>query len=246
MADIIIGNDDYYEILAEVGYPVIPEGAFEYNRQQILQYVVVPALREYWSWFPIEHTTSTFVAGSDFDVPYPTLDNPSWNVIGIVDGRLTTRQQSNSDTGSVFLNSIITQVKNSGRYGTAYDYGYESAKWYLDAYQRSSQNSIRALRLHVHPETRNVTGFANTSGELILTWGIGSTRFDDIPYTRKTEVLNLCKSKILGLFYRLRTQMDAGTGVSFNGEAFKTRADTLEERTLTKWREFSKVTIIKS
>lgn len=243
---IAIDSDDYYEILSEVGYPIVPESALEYNKEAILKLVVLPSMREYWSWFPIEQVSSIFIAGNDFSIPYPTLTEENHEVIGVTDARLATRQQSSSDTGSTFLNAILTQIRGVGKYGTEYDYGYDAARWSRDAYQRSSQNSLRALRLHVYPDKKIVSGFANVTGEIIVTWAIGSTSFNDIPFSRKTEVLNLCKSKILGLFYRLRAQIDSGTGVNFNGDVFKDRSNDLETRVLTKWREFSKVTIVKS
>lgn len=244
-----IENQDYYEILSEVGYPIVTESSLELSKEAVIDYAVYPSVREYWSWFPINQITSMQVSCSDFEIDFPTIENEKWSVIGITDARVNTKRMNTGTVSSnVFLNNILYQVRggNYGQYGTRNDYGMTDYKIMYDAYNNSMQNTIRATRINVDMQNKKVKGFCNSVGELIVTWAEMSSVFDDIPFVRKTEVINLAKSKLLRLLYQLRMQVDASTGVKFNGDVFKGRADFLEEKVMKKWREMSKVVIIKS
>lgn len=237
-----ISDADYREILVEVGYPVVKEDELEFSREEIQDFFIFPAMRDYFSWFPIIQTESIYVS-SEFSVDFP--DEKTY---GIIDARINTAITGDGRTSSPLINSLY--FKKSGmaskKYGTEYDYGVTEAKYMERAYNKAVNNYIRAKRLDVDQTSRTLSGFTTVNGELVIQWAKYSDNFNDIPFKRKSEVLNLAKSKLLKSLAMLRSQFDSDTGTGFNTSDFMSRADDLEEKVMTKWKAISKVAIIRN
>jgi len=240
--EINISDANYYEILVEVGYPVVKESDLEFTRQQLEDYFIFPAMREYFSWFPkIEYQTAYVASAFSFDFPDETT-------YGIIDARINTAITGDGKTSSPFVNSLFFKNSTGGSrmYGTDNDYGVSEARYLERSYKKATNNFIKAQRIDVDANLKKVTGYSTVNGELTIQWAKYSTNFDDIPFKRKTEVINLAKSKILRGFAMLRSQFDSDTGGGFNTSDFISRADDLEEKTMEKWRAISKVAIIRN
>jgi len=69
---VIIEDDELENILFEVGVPFITLEELEFDREQILKNAVLPAMKEYFKWFPIiEIQTFPMGAGGRFDIDMP-------------------------------------------------------------------------------------------------------------------------------------------------------------------------------
>jgi len=239
---INISDANYYEILVEVGYPVVKESDLEFTRQQLEDYFIFPAMREYFSWFPKIETQVAYVA-STFSFDFPDEDT-----YGIIDARINTAITGDGKTSSPFVNSLFFKQNSSGSqmYGTKNDYGVSEARYLERSFKTASNNYIKAQRINVDPNLRKVTGYSTVNGEMTIKWAKYSNQFEDIPFKRKTEVINLAKSKILRGFAMLRGQFDSDTGSGFNNSDFMSRANDLEEKTIKKWEAMSKVAVIRN
>lgn len=236
-----ISEEDYAEILMEIGYPVVQEDDLEFTREQIKTLMIYPALKQYFIWFPITDQTSQLVT-TNFEIPFP--DDKTY---GIIDARINTDANNVSRTGSPFMNELLisTQKLSSGYYGTAYDYGITEAKYLENSYAKSAKNSIKAQNIRVDNVNRLVKGSTNVAGELVITWAKYSDNMDDVPFRRKGEVKSLAKSKVLRAFSQLRSQIEYETGSSVNYSELLDRANSLEESVMSKWKEFTKVVVIR-
>jgi hypothetical protein len=237
-----ISDQDYYEIISEVGYPVVKEEDLEFQRSEIENYFIYPALREFFIWFPKKEVSSQYVT-STFSVNFP--DESTY---GLIDARINTSVTAEGATASPFINQLNFRVGggSSNMYGTKNDYGVSEAKYLEKAFHQAQQAYVRAQRIDIDEMNRIVTGYTNVSGELILTWAKQTTNFNDVPFRRKTEVIELAKVKCLKGFAMLRGQLDSDVGVSFNSQDMISRADDLEDKVLSKWRDTTKVVVIRN
>lgn len=239
---ISIQESDYKEILVEVGYPVVSEEDLEFSREDIKDLFIFPAMREYFIWFPKEKETSISITGK-FEVPFP--DNQTY---GIIDSRLNTTASGGAVTSSPFMNELIFNARSNsstGKYGTKNDYGFSEVNYTERAERRAVNDYSKSYKISVDNSEKKVYGYTNVAGELIITWAKYSDNFDDIPFRRKSEVLDLAKAKTLKGFAMLRGQMNTDIGVEFDAAVFEDRARDLEEKTLEKWRSMTKVAIIR-
>lgn len=236
-----IENKEYKEIIMEVGYPIVSEDDLEFSREDIEDLMIFPAMREFFIWFPLTEFQSLQITDS-FEVDFP--DDKTF---GIVDARINSNISGGSLTASPFINELlITQRMESSRmYGTRNDYGMMEARRMQKSYAQTAQNSIRARDIRVDEQNKKVFGYSTIQGELVITWAKYSDNFNDIPYRRKQEVIDLAKANVLRAFGMLRGQLDTDTGVSFNEGDMISRADDLEQKVLDKWRGMTKVVVIR-
>lgn len=240
--ELTISEQDYFEILTEIGYPVVEENDLEFTRADIEKYFIYPALREFFIWFPKTEIQSVFVS-SEFSIDFPDDDT-----YGVVDARINTSATGEGRTSSPFVNSLYFKQTTSGSkmYGTNNDYGVRDAKYLERAFNKANSNMVRAQRLHVDPAAKKLTGYTTVNGELIITWAKSTKNFNDVPFIRKTDVLDLAKSRILKSFAMLRSQMNSDVGVEFNSSEFLSRSKDLEDKVMEKWKSISKVTILRN
>lgn len=237
-----ISEREYIEIISELGYPAVREEDLEFPRDHIRENFIFPALREFFIWFPKTQVESVFVS-SEF-----SIDFPDEFTYGIADARINTSVSGEGKTGSPFIDSLMIRQATGGvrAYGTPYDYGIAESKFLERAYSKASMNTMRVKRLDVDTVNKKLNGFTNINGELIITWAKYSENFDDVPFTRKSDVINLAKSQVLRGFASLRGQLSSDVGVEFNTSDMIARADELEGKVMDKWKAISKVTIIRS
>lgn len=231
---------DYNRILTSAGFPVIREEDLELSKADILQYIIEPCVRQYYSWFPIKKIQSFMVSSADFRFPFPNE-----NTFGVVDVRFNPQNTGFGRSNSPFLNAI--NFHNSARkYGTRYDYGMTEAEISKRAWDITRASALRSLRFEVDQGAREIRGFSNDVGEVIVTWAETSDDFNAIPWNRKEEVINLCQASLLRFLVTVRGQIttDVG-GTEFDNSVLSDRADQLEEKVMTKWKALSKVVVIR-
>ena len=126
-----INIDDLYinEILSIAGYPLLTleDDDFEFSKEDIKTLVVIPVLRDYYRWFPIE-LQQEYSVGTSFSLDFPTPE-----VFNVVDVRLNNNITTGGGaTGNPFVNATNfrqTYSTGYGRYGTPYDYGMINASY---------------------------------------------------------------------------------------------------------------------
>ena len=238
---IDINVSDYNRILSAVGFPTVAESDLELTKADILQYVVEPCVRQYYSWFPIQNIQSYMISASEFQFPFPDE-----NTFGVVDIRLNPYNTDYARSSSPFLNAINYHQGDVRKYGTRYDYGMTEANISKRAWDIARASYLRATRYEVDQNNKIVRGYSNDIGELIITWAEMSDNFNNIPWNRKEEVINLCQSALLRYLVIIRDQIttDVG-GTEFNTQVLSDRADSLEEKVMNKWKALSKVVVLR-
>ena len=236
---IEIDDQYYYEILSELGYPFVQETDLEFSREEIETYFILPAMREYFRWYPLQDQKSYSVSGV-FSIDFPDLFT-----FGITDARVNSQVSGSGATGNPLINEIVYSHSNVGRYGTRYDYDLTQAKIIERMETQSFSNYSKAVNIKVDRKNRVVSGYSTMSGELMITWAKWDSEFGAIPFNHIDEVEKLAKAKVLRGFGMLRGQQASNTEIEFNYQDFLDRAKDLEEEVIPKWKAHTKVVVMR-
>jgi hypothetical protein len=244
MANLIITDSDFNFILTRIGYPFISEDDLEISFDQIKEYCILPALHEYYKWFPLQQTNTYSVSGS-FSIDFPDV-----NTFSAKDVRINTARNGQSYTGNPLINSTFIRslgsFGGSRIYGQPYDYGMDQVYHYERIEGQSSIDKYKAFKVYVNESDRVVEGFSNITGTLQVIWAQYDNNFSSVPFQRKKDVQKLAQAYVLRFFGELRLQGEMNEmPVAFDGQNFVDRADDIEEQVITRWEEFTKVVMIR-
>lgn len=236
---ITISDDSVNEILIEVGYPIVTFDELEYTREQFEQYIVLPVMREYFTWFPLIEKNEYSVS-STFSIDFPDTDT-----FDVLDARINVQSLGGgATTSNPFINEqYIHKTKSAGKWGTNNDYDMDIARIYRRWERSSSVNSVSGKKIDVEVENRKVTGYTNIVGRLTITWAKTNPVFEEIPQTKFEDVIMLCKAQLLRSLGMIRGQQNSDTPVQFDSQLFLDRAEELEEQVKTRWRSYAKPVI---
>jgi hypothetical protein len=128
-----------------------------------------------------------------------------------------------------------------------YDNPYYRPEVYLaERIAKMSYISLsKAGNMEVDRDARVLRGFSSVGGELVVTWALCSSDWEDVRFEHEGDVVNLAKAHALRYFGMLNTQMDPNAGVQMNGETFISRANEIEEKIFEKWYAKTKVVVMR-
>lgn len=242
-SSVNISDQEYNEIVAEMGAKAFGEDQLPYTPDEVKSYAVYPALRKYFSYFPIQKRTGTTVTG-EFSVPFPDEET-----FGVVDTRLNTSYSTGKKSDSPFINQLLYSSKRgsygAGMYGTQNDYGMDVAQHFLRSETRASIDTNKAFYVNVNEADRIVEGYTNITGELVVTWAKFRPDMDAVKFVRRDDVIRLSKAYFYRMLSMLFGLQEDNIDVTFNYSMLEDRANDLEEEILNKWQEHSKVVILR-
>ena len=251
---ITISKEYQNEILMAVGYPLIKiEDIQELGmindkitpEENFKQLIVWPAMREFFKWFPIKNIQE-YMSEESFSFDFPTEET-----FTVIYATLNTAGVGVRDAANPFVNNSVYRAINTtssyggGMWGTKYDYGMREARLYDRMERQSLIDTNKVFRIDVDPVNRVAFGFSNILGKLVIEWGEYSTNFYKIPFQRVSEVIDLAKSNLLQFLGMLRSQQNTGLPTSFNYQSFITEASRLREEVINKWKNFSKLSMMR-
>jgi hypothetical protein len=242
-ASITIDEKYINEILSVAGYPVVTLEDFEIKeKSDLIDLVIRPALREYYSFFPIILPLTYDISSSDFNIDFPT--NETFDVI---DARVNT-------LGSTYARPVGNPLVDArywwpsrNSYGSGrYDYNTFNAYFKEKNALQSVIDTTKAIRIDVDQVNRKAYGYCNTFGKLNITWATYSNDFNAIPMIRMKEVLDLCKGYFLEKLVMIRGQQAGGLPVNFNYQLLLEKSKDLIDKTTKAWENYPKICILKS
>lgn len=236
---IDVDDQSFEEILRPVGFPVLSIDDFELTREEIEKHCILPAMREYYKWYPNVDEQSYSVSGQY------SVDFPDDFVFGATDVRLAYLPRGAGTTKNPFVNERMYSLRQTGSYGTRYDYGLQAARIYERYEKQSLINQNSALRVKVDQKNRRVYGYATITGDLQISWARWDNEFQAIPYQHLTDVIELSQAYVLETLGMIRGQMNNGTDVDYNYDMFISRAQELREKVLTEWRAHTRPVLMR-
>lgn len=241
-------SDEKLQLIKSVqGFPVENE-VFLLTDDQIKQFCVEPALRQYFAKFPkIIQTSQNISYSEEISVDYYNEDT-----YGVVDARITHQEYQDIATGG--FNSFIylaahnqrTYKKNFGIKGYNPNSLSQASEF---AYQalRSRATIDRAIRIYVDVVNRKIIVFSNRSGKLLISWALYSENFSDVRFNYIQDVIELSQGYLLKHAART-TGMFQNTNMplSINYDFMNSEGDALITKVNEKWNEIAGILLIKS
>jgi hypothetical protein len=250
---VIIDDDDLNTILTEIGVPFIKVAEMEYSRDDICNYMLLPAMKVFYKWFPIETVASYALPDANFKVAIPNwaftatkaMLNPGYPVGPVPNNPLYR-----------YFDEVLMSISPRGAFSTP-NINSSRRTGFVDTMSFSTYILERAARqgiinygtrqrIRIYIQQGYVTGYTTRRGVLEITWGSMSNFWSDIPMNRVDEVRDLAKAYVLRAFAMLRSQAKSDIPGTINYEHFMTRADALELRTLELWQSASKAAIVRA
>lgn len=249
MASILqISNDKFQRIVTCIGWPVVPVEEWGLTEAQLKDLLILPTLKNmYFKWFPyIEE--GEYSVSSNF-----AIDFPDEYTFGVIDARLLWKREqfdaANRGNPFVYGQSINIKTNVAGRsanmWDTGNDYGYTEVYEMERTLNQSYIDTEKAVKKRVDYTNRQLKGFTNTTGKLVVQWAKYSNDWDDIQHKFEEDLIKLAQSYILQYFGRL---LNMGTGnlpTELNGDDMIDRSEALYDEVMTKWRGYSKVVLMR-
>ena len=235
-------------IKSVLGYPT-EDGEFLLTDDQIKEFCVEPALRQYFAKFPK-------VDQVNYDISYSEqleVDYPDDSTYGVVDARITHQESPGTDGGySNFLYRVNESQqsylahKNFGRKGYNPSNLSQATRF---AYQalKSQANIDKTIRIHVDHENRKVIAQTNRGTYLLITWAKYSEDFSEVKFNYIQDVVDLSQGYMLK--HAARTMgifQNTNLPVSINYDFLNSEGDALITRVTEKWSEISGVMLIRN
>ena len=241
-------SDEKLQLIKSVqGFPVENE-VFLLTDDQIKQFCVEPALRQYFAKFPkIIQTSQNISYSEEISVDYYNEDT-----YGVVDARITHQEYQDIATGG-FNSFIYLAAHNQGTYKKNFGikgYNPNSLSQASEfAYQalRSRATIDRAIRIYVDVVNRKIIVFSNRSGKLLISWALYSENFSDVRFNYIQDVIELSQGYLLTHAART-TGMFQNTNMplSINYDFMNSEGDALITKVNEKWNEIAGILLIKS
>lgn len=248
MTILNIPEDSFNEIVSVLGVPFVQEEELELGFYDIKSKLILPALKEYFRWFPLHSEVSVYQVGSNFTIDFP--DDIEENTFGVIDARFNTARQSGGYTGNAFIDSLSIRpvgARDRGVYGTRFDYGNSAALTMQRFENQSKVESTKATKITVDEQNRRIVGFSNIMSTLEVTWAKWSSDWVKVPFSDEGDLIRLCQGRILKHFGTLRQMQNTPENMpsSLNGDVLVEQGKELVDEVLEKWKMRSKIVLLR-
>ena len=241
---VVISDIEYKTIMTDLGAPFIRDDELEYTRQEIADFMLKPALEEYFKWFPKVLIVNYPITTSNvIEQEFPTgayevvhvgvtqgITNGSSNILlryfdevvwtaqspmlGHVGGRKAPRSLG-QDFGSMMMDRAVRQGMIN--YGT---------RVHHDVYRKDGKRYLRA--------------YSNKMGTMQVHYAMHTLDWEDVEYARRPELRELARAYILRAFGSLRSQAKADIPGAVDYSEWIRRAEDLQTKVISEWKQLVK------
>lgn len=247
-----IDDDELNIILLDVGVPFITLDELEYSREEILKYMIKPALDEFYKWYPIVTVEQFPVPVANINVPIPPYVNSVLRAY-INPGYPMTGAHQNPITR--YFDEVVLSASSRGSFASpSINYnrrqGFSDLQGYSTfllekAVRQGAINHGSRKRIRVELKNGRVIGYSNIQGILEVEWGSASYDWADIPFNRLNEVREFAGAKVLRALGALREQSNDSLPGTLNYDNFRTKAEEIEKRIVELWQNSTKAVVVR-
>lgn len=250
--DIIIDDDQYYQIMQAIGVPFIKERELEYNRQAILKLAVEPALKMYYTYFPIVQEQIIQRSMGDYLIPYPTDPYPAYKAIAWVTsagamGSLSLNKLSplaalgtdvslytRATTGNRFAqglhyNKPVPGFTGEGTSGGSSAYSELATAWPIANTMKNIMRREKLSKIHIPGKGLFAKGYSSMSGFLNIRWLCWSKDYNDVEFEDFSKVLELCQAFVKKSIGSIRELLRTDSNIPFKEGMQKEGEEKIKE-----------------
>jgi len=214
---------------------------------EIKSYCIYPALREYFTKFPIRSTTEHQISTStDTDVDFPDNDT-----FGVIDVRIVGKTYLDGG-GSSFWDLVAHNQRGifpqrGGAYGVSrYNPGGRAQAVELSILAANSVANLATTHIRVEEENNKVVIFATSSGKANVTWAKMSEDFEDVRFVYKMDVIRLSQAYVKEQLADTAGLINTNLEVDIDSDTLRSEAKELREEIKEKWDSYPDIIIIRS
>jgi hypothetical protein len=242
-SEIIKIHEKYLEEIKDLtAFPIVDNIILTDN--QIREVCVRPALRDYFTKFPIKVPEEQNISGAEI-----VVDFPDEYTYGVVDVRILA-SGSSSGSGSSWFELLRWQNigggKSSNKYGIpGYNPGH-IMQANLDSMQahQSMINQYTTLKYRVEPHNKKVYAYTNGSGKLNITWAKYSNEFNAVEYSKINDVIKLCRANLLLHLGMASNMIEDGSEIDVNSDLLIDTAKEIREEVFEKWEQYPDIIVL--
>lgn len=236
MANYTATISDYWLGLIKkaIAYPSVEEVIL--TDAEIKSYCIYPALRDYFSKFPILTTTEYSLSSSSAtEIAFPNSDT-----YAVIDARVVGKEMI-SGSGSSFwdiayYNTMGLSHLRGGSYGIPkYNPNFRKQAVYLQKMAISSLSNEATLDIRVDEVARTVTMYHNGSGKANITWAKSSENFEDVRFVYKNDVVKLAQGYVKEHIVSIAGLIHTNLEITMDVEALRVDADKLKSEVYERW-----------
>lgn len=247
--DIIIDDDMYYQITQVIGQPYVTNGELEYNKQAICKLAIEPALRAYFTYYPLIVEDQVRVKGN-YDILYPEM---AYGAVGWVtsNGRLENisplaalgsmaiiqggagRTISGSQTVLQYRKPVPGYTGYSDRGGSI----TEMASMYpLANTLRNMTKREKLSRIHKE-DGLHAIGYSNIGGVLNIKWYCWSRDCNQVEFEDWEQFIALAQAGVKKTIGAIRALLKEDSNVPFDAKSMKQEGTTEWNEIIKAWKE---------
>ena len=238
---------DYWlsQVKKVIGYPNADDTIL-LTDIQIKSYCIYPAIREYFTKFPIqvteEHSIST---STDNEIEFPDT-----STFGVLDarlvGKMTVSGSGTSFWDLVYYNAMNLNVSKSGYYGIkGFNPNFKKQMTAMQKQAIATQANEATIDIRVDEVNRVVKLHTNINGKANVTWAKFSLDFDDVKYVYKNDVIKLSQASLKEHLADTTGMITKNLEVDIDSDRLKSEALEMRREVAEKWAEIPNIVIIR-
>lgn len=250
-----ISEDELNKIMVNTGFPFLTWDDLEFTKKQVIQYMIKPAMEQYFKFFPKIRTESYQVVQARFEFPIPPYSEKpvrAWITPGYPGASIGNPIIYYFDEVLLAINARGSFMQPQNNFMApqkwANIFGYNTYLLDRAARQGIANHSSRVrIRLAYDPDTntRKLVGFSSKLGLLHVDWAIFSDLWTDVPINRRPEVRELAQAYVMRAFGMLRSQVRSDAIGTIDPTVFLAEADKLETKILEAWKTYPRPVVIR-
>ncbi len=244
--DVIISDAWMYQIKKVLAYPKVLNIIL--NDLEIRTLCLYPAMREYFTKFPIKNAQQYSIDG-ELELSFPDIYTFGITYCSVV-GKGETLGASSSFWDIVRFQQYGLGnglgARGRGSYGTPYNFNQMRQNLHMQRQTQKSIENLATFKYRIDLPDKKLIAYSSARGEIVVYWAKWSDTFDDIKYERQFDVIKLAQANLL---YHLADTgdiiEDTGAEQSLNTDALKSRAEELQNEVREKWLEFPDILVLR-
>ena len=217
-----------------IAYPSVEEVIL--TDSEIKSYCIYPALRDYFTKFPILTTTEHALSSSAaVSIAFPDADT-----YAVIDTRVVGKEMiSGSGTSfwdMAYYNTMGLSHLRGGSYGIPkYNPNFRKQAVYLQKMAISSLSNEATFDARIDEVARTVTVYYNGSGKLNITWAKSSENFESVRFVYKNDVVKLAQGYLKKHISEIAGLLHTNIEITMDVETLRTDADRMMTEVYEKW-----------
>jgi len=228
-----------------IAYPSVEEVIL--TDADIKSYCIYPALRDYFTKFPLRVTSEyTLSSSAETEIAFPDSDT-----FGVLDARVVGKEMISGSGASfwdiAYYNTMGMSHLRGGTYGIPkYNPNFRKQAVYLQKMAISSLANEATTHIRVEEENSKMYIYHNGSGKANVTWAKSSEDFDKVRFVYKMDVIKLAQAYVKQHISDIAGLITTNLEVSMDVETLRADAKELFQQVYDKWQSIPDSVVIRN